>query len=57
MFDSGIGWGEMAHELNDANGTSLHPGLGPIMFGNGQGNARGQAQGREGAPGQQKKAN
>jgi hypothetical protein len=52
MFDSGIGWGEMAHELNDANGTSLHPGLGPIMSGNGQG----VGAGREHAPGQQKKA-
>jgi hypothetical protein len=50
MFDSGMGWGEIAHQLNEDNGTSLHPGLGPIMSGHGQGH------GRDGAPGQQKKA-
>lgn len=46
-----IGWGEIAHQLNEANGTSLHPGLGSIL-----GNAGGNGHGRENAPGQQKQA-
>jgi hypothetical protein len=54
-FDSGMGWGEIAHELNAANGTSLHPGIGPIM-GNAGGSGQGIGAGREHAPGQQKKA-
>ncbi len=52
--DAGVGWGEIAHQLNEANGSSLHPGLGSIM-GNGSGGAgRGIGAGRADAPGQQK---
>jgi hypothetical protein len=49
MFDSGLGWGEIARELD------LHPGIGSIM-GNGGGNGpppHAQGLGRAGAPGQQ----
>src|SRR5690606_7432672 len=49
MFDSGLGWGEIARELD------LHPGIGSIM-GNGGGNgppAHANGFGRAGAPGQQ----
>lgn len=53
MFDGGMGWGEIAAQLNeeDAEGDlDLHPGIGWVM-GGGQGNAVGQAN----APGQAKK--
>jgi hypothetical protein len=43
MRDEGMGWGQIAHELD------VHPGIGSIM-GNGGGH------GRAGAPGQQNKA-
>ena len=49
MFDSGLGWGEIARELD------LHPGIGSVM-GNGGGNgppAHANGRGRAGAPGQQ----
>ena len=51
--EAGVGWGDIAHQLNEANGSSLHPGIGSIM-GNGGGNGNGL--GRDNAPGQQKKA-
>ncbi len=60
MFDSGMGWGEIAHQLNEDSGTSLHPGLGQIMGNAGDGSGgpgRGNGAGRENAPGQQKKGN
>jgi hypothetical protein len=49
MFDSGLGWGEIARELD------LHPGIGSVM-GNGGANgppAHANGLGRAGAPGQQ----
>jgi hypothetical protein len=48
-FDSGLGWGEIARELD------LHPGIGSIM-GNGGGNGppgHANGLGRANAPGQQ----
>lgn len=58
MFDSGMGWGEIARELNAGDEElDLHPGLGSIM-GNGGGppaDAQGLGLGRAGAPGQQKR--
>jgi hypothetical protein len=58
MFDSGMGWGEIAQELNAGDEElDLHPGLGTIM-GNGGGppdGAQGLGLGRTGAPGQQKR--
>jgi hypothetical protein len=47
MFAGGMGWGEIAQELD------LHPGIGSIM-GNGGGNGNGAGLGRANAPGQQK---
>ena len=54
LFDSGLGWGEIARQLNEENGDwNLTPGIGRIM---GQGHDHGQGQGnglgREEAPGQ-----
>ncbi len=50
--DAGIGWGEIARQLNaDNDALSLHPGIGSVM-GNAGGN--GQGLGRANAPGQQK---
>jgi hypothetical protein len=46
MFDSGMGWGEIAQQLNDEDAEgdlSLRPGIGSVMGGNGQGHAHGQA--------------
>lgn len=58
MFESGMGWGEIAAELNGGDGSfELHPGIGSIM-GNGGGQADGApglGLGRAGAPGQQKR--
>lgn len=49
LFDSGMGWGQIAKQLNEEDPElDLHPGIGQIM-----GNGRGH--GRENAPGQQKK--
>jgi hypothetical protein len=53
MFDSGMGWGEIAKQLNeeDADGDlNLRPGIGWVM-GGGQGEGHGKAN----APGQAKK--
>ncbi len=47
MFASGMGWGQIAAELD------LHPGIGSIM-GNAGGNGNGLGLGRANAPGQQK---
>lgn len=60
MFDSGLGWGEVAAQLKEGDASlDLSPGIGWIM-GGGSGQGNGQAQGlglgRAGAPGQQKKA-
>lgn len=58
MFDSGMGWGEIAQELNAGDQElDLHPGLGSIM-GNGGGppdSVTGLGLGRAEAPGQQKR--
>jgi len=54
MFDSGMGWGEIARQLNDEDpegDLNLRPGIGWVMGGNGQGHAHGQ----DTAPGQLKK--
>jgi hypothetical protein len=54
LFDSGLGWGAIARQLNEENGDwDLTPGIGKIM-GHGHGNGQGQGNGlgREGAPGQ-----
>jgi hypothetical protein len=52
--DAGVGWGEIAQQLNEANGTSLHPGIGSVMSGGaGGGQGQGAGLGREDAPGQQ----
>jgi hypothetical protein len=51
MFDSGMGWGEIARQLNEADADGdldLHPGIGWVMGG-------GQGQGKANAPGQAKK--
>jgi hypothetical protein len=51
MFDSGLGWGEIARQLNEADAEgdlNLHPGIGWVMGG-------GQGQGKANAPGQAKK--
>ncbi len=46
MRDDGMGWGEIAHALADANPDfDLGPGIGWIM-GNGNGNGHGHGQGR-----------
>ncbi len=45
MFDSGMGWGEIARQLNeeDSEGDlTLRPGIGWVMGANGQGHAHGQ---------------
>lgn len=59
MFDSGMGWGEIARGLNDADPSlSLHPGIGWVMgngHGNGHGSEHGAGLGRANAPGQQKR--
>lgn len=55
MFDSGLGWGAIAKQLNeeDAEGDlNLRPGIGWVM-GGGQG--QGQGHGKANAPGQAKK--
>jgi hypothetical protein len=59
MFDSGMGWGEIARQLNgEDDSLSLHPGIGWIM-GNGHSKDHGpsdrpgNAPGHAGAPGQQ----
>jgi len=59
MFDSGMGWGQMAQQLNaEDDSLSLHPGIGWIM-GNGHSKDHGptdrpgNAPGHAGAPGQQ----
>lgn len=61
MFDSGLGWGAIARQLNGED-DSLHlsPGIGWLMgnghaAGNGPGNGLGHAYGRANAPGQQGK--
>jgi hypothetical protein len=54
MFDSGMGWGDIARQLNDEDpegDLNLRPGIGWVMGGHGQGHANGQAT----APGQLKK--
>jgi hypothetical protein len=45
MFMAGDGWGEIAHQLNDADDTlDLSPGIGSVMSGgHGQGHAAGPA--------------
>jgi hypothetical protein len=49
MRDSGLGWGDIARQMNEAQeGLDLHPGLGHIL---GQGGGHGRAN----APGQLKK--
>jgi hypothetical protein len=56
MFDSGMGWGAIAKQLNaaDAEGDlNLRPGIGWVMGGGGQG--QGQGHGKVNAPGQVKK--
>jgi len=53
MFDGGMGWGEIAQQLNDEDAEgdlALRPGIGWVM-GGGQGNAHGL----DNAPGQAKK--
>jgi hypothetical protein len=53
MFDSGMGWGEIARQLNEEDeegDLELHPGIGWVM-GGGQGEGHGKAN----APGQAKK--
>lgn len=43
MFDSGMGWGKIAHELMDGDASlDLHPGIGSVI-GRGHGNGHGQA--------------
>jgi hypothetical protein len=55
MFDSGVGWGEIAAELNaDDQSLDLHPGISGIM-GNGGPPDGVPGLGRERAPGQQDK--
>ena len=56
MFDSGLGWGEIALQLNEANGSSLRPGIGSTLgHGGGHGSGgQGIGAGRANAPGQQK---
>ena len=52
MFDSGLGWGQIAKQLNeeDAEGDlDLRPGIGWVMGGQGEGH------GKANAPGQTKK--
>jgi hypothetical protein len=41
MFDSGMGWGEIMHELDADGSLGVTPGLGWVI---GQGNANGQGQ-------------
>jgi hypothetical protein len=58
MFDSGMGWGEIAQQLNtEDDSRDLRPGIGWIMGngGNGHAGGNGMGLGRAGAPGQQKK--
>lgn len=61
MFDSGLGWGEIAGQLNgDDESLHLSPGIGWLMGnghagGDGPGNGVGHAYGRANAPGQQGK--
>jgi hypothetical protein len=46
MFESGMGWGQIVHQL----GLSINPGIGDIMgngHGHGQGNGHGHGQGGE----------
>jgi hypothetical protein len=53
MFDSGMGWGEIARQLNDEDAEGdldLHPGIGWVM-----GGGQGHGHGRTTAPGQEKK--
>jgi hypothetical protein len=52
MFDGGMGWGEIASELDPDGELGLSPGIGSIM---GHGAAAGAAHGRDSAPGQLKK--
>jgi len=52
MFDGGMGWGEIASELDPDGELGLSPGIGSIM---GHGAAAGGAHGRDSAPGQLKK--
>lgn len=55
MVDSGMGWGQIARQLNDADSSlSLHPGIGWVMGKGSNGNGA-QGLGRANAPGQQKK--
>ena len=57
MFDGGMGWGEIARQLNDANEElDLGPGIGWVMGKGAQngGPGNGIGLGRAGAPGQQK---
>jgi hypothetical protein len=54
MRDDGMGWGEIAHALADANPDfELGPGIGWIM-GHGNGNGHGQGQGNGQGHGQNK---
>jgi hypothetical protein len=53
MFDSGMGWGEIARQLNEADpegDLNLRPGIGWVM-----GGGQGQGHGKANAPGQAKK--
>jgi hypothetical protein len=53
MFDGGMGWGEIARQLNEENPElDLHPGIGHVM---GNGDGQGAGLGRASAPGQLKK--
>jgi hypothetical protein len=58
LFDSGLGWGAIARQLNEENGDwDLTPGIGTIVgqgHGNGHGQGQGNGLGRQGAPGQNK---
>jgi hypothetical protein len=53
LRDSGLGWGEIARQLNEEDlegDLELRPGIGWVM-----GGGQGQGHGRENAPGQAKK--
>ena len=60
LFDSGLGWGEIARQLNgEDDSLSLRPGIGWVMGNGGHAHEMGQGAGlglgRAQAPGQQKK--
>jgi hypothetical protein len=61
MFDDGMGWGQIAHQLNASDDTlHLSPGIGWLMgkghqHDGGPGNGVGKALGKASAPGQQNK--